>query len=268
MASAATAYRNANLDKARQRDRERYLRNREARKAAVLLRQHQKRADELGVSLEEFRARLQAKKSEALDKRIAKARAKVRRSYSPRPGEAGYSPSQRVCQPVLRKAKRLTIKDPELTSARLRRAQDETEDHILAFLVQDHAALDAKYAARRAREAAAQAYRLQQEAEAQERRDREERERLERLRALYRKDYEEARAPYWPGLDADTYATGRMFGDILETREGHPISLEHQAILTSKGVLSVEDIHYLRSIGDPEILRIQRTARSYRPALL
>jgi hypothetical protein len=82
------------------------------------------------------------------------------------------------------------------------------------------------------------------------------------LLAAYRRDHREGRCEAWPGLDADTYATGRFLGWILETANGHPISLEHQAMRSERPILSSADIRRLRELGDPEILRLDEVNRA------
>lgn len=78
----------------------------------------------------------------------------------------------------------------------------------------------------------------------------------------FRADFRAGRYAAWPSLDADTYATGRLLGDILETREGRPITLEHHAMrVEGNGMLSTKDIQRLRDLGDPEILRVDREHR-------
>lgn len=104
---------------------------------------------------------------------------------------------------------------------------------------------------------------LHAETQAKAKAEREAREKVhnEALLGVYRQDYRKGRYAAWPELDADTYATGRFLGDILETGEGRPISLEHQAMRTEKAILSCADIKRLRELGDPEVLRIDEEQR-------
>lgn len=279
--SYATAYRNANIERRREQDRARYERNKEKRKAAALLRSHQKRAEELGVSLEEYREQLAAKKAKSAEKK-AKATGKQGRKQtlssdaaetvdevSPPPAAHPKQPKRRV---KLTKKRLADIVDPYFyLKAQREAAEAEAAPYDIAVTIYAHGCSGSEAAAILAeRERKRRLYRA-----------------VERLRQAYAvRKAEEARqqriaqmiydgatlafdlwgiAERWPSLTAEDYAWAVVTGQWHEAEDGSRLTQRHIELRASKPCLSAADVAELKALGDPAVLSAaERSPCTYR----
>lgn len=269
--SYATAYRNANLERRREQDRARYERNKEKRKAAALLRSHQKRAEELGVSLEEYREQLAAKKAKSAEKKAAKTTKSPAADGST--AEDNPPPAAPPKRRVKLTKKRLAdIVDPYFyLKAQREAAEAEAAPYDIAVTIyaqwcssSEAAAIlqerERKRRLRRAVERLRQAYAMRKAEEARQQR-------------VTQMIYDGAKfafdlwgiAKRWPCLTADDYAWAVVTGQWHEAEDGSELTQRHIELRASKPCLSAADVAELKALGDPAVLSAaERSPCTYR----
>lgn len=239
---------------ARAAARDKYHQNLEQNRAAARLKQERYRAAEAGLTVEAYRVQQARKRAAAIDKKMARALARLMRQHRiKKPAPRRASPSK--ARPSKAALERNALRDVFTNGAAVFRRRQWRETYWLAALLDPTG--PARAAGWRAR---AELWAAEEKAAAERRAEHQ--RRLNALMDTYRADFRAGRFAAWPTLDADTYATGRLLGDILETREGRPITLEHHAMRVERsGMLDTTDIERLRELGDPEILRLDRECR-------
>lgn len=273
--SYATAYRNANLERRREQDRARYERNKEKRKAAALLRSHQKRAEELGVSLEEYREQLAAKKTAAAEKKkVAKAGdrkgSKATESPAAEDNPPPAAPPKR--RRKLTKKRLAEIVDPYFyLKAQREAAEAEAAPYDIAVTIYAHwcsgseaaailAERERKRRLHRAVERLRQAHAVRKAEEARQQR-------------ITQMIYDGAKyafdlwgiAERWPSLTAEDYAWAVATGQWHEAEDGSRLTQRHIELRASKPCLSAADVAELKALGDPAVLSAaERSPCTYR----